>query len=90
MSSVKGLKLKTSIGEDTTLHFSVWNNGTKKAMLMHVRATLDAIKKHGHFQDYKLAQALYVAKKEVAKQAKAGLSLLDKVSEGSQDCDQGI
>jgi hypothetical protein len=36
----------------------VWNSGIKKAMLMHVMATLDAIKKHGHFQAYKEAQAL--------------------------------
>jgi hypothetical protein len=42
---MKSLQLKTSIGEDTTLHFSVWNNGTKEAMLMNVTATLDVIKK---------------------------------------------
>jgi hypothetical protein len=53
VSLMKGLQLKTSIGEDTTLHFSVWNNGTKEAMFMHVMATLDAIKKRGHFQAYK-------------------------------------
>jgi hypothetical protein len=64
VSSMKGLQLKTLIGEDTTLHFPVWNNGTKEAMLMHVTATLDAIKKRGHFQDCETAQALYVAKKE--------------------------
>jgi hypothetical protein len=77
---MKGLHLKISIGEDTTFHFSVWNNGTKEAMLMHVDATLDAIKNRGHFQDYETAQALYMAKKEAAKQAKAGLTLLDGVS----------
>jgi hypothetical protein len=80
---MKGLQLKTSIGEDTTLHFSVWSNGTKEGMLTHVMATLDAIKKHGHFQDYKTGQMLYVAKKEVAKQARAGLSLLDGASNGT-------
>jgi hypothetical protein len=49
MSLMKGLQLKTSVWEEMTLHFPVWNNGMKEAMLMHVTATLDAIKKHGHF-----------------------------------------
>jgi hypothetical protein len=75
---MKGLQLKTSIGEDMTLHFPMWYNGAKEAMLMHVTATLDAIKKRGHFQEYDTALALYVSKKEAAKQVKAGLSLLDR------------
>jgi hypothetical protein len=83
VSSKKGLQLKTSIREDTTLYFPVWNNGTKEAMLMHVMATLDVIKKHGHFQDYKTARALYVAKKEAAKQAKASPALLEGASDGT-------
>ncbi len=51
--TMKGLQLKTSISEDKTLNFSVWNSSTKEAMPMHVTATLDAIKKHGHFKAYK-------------------------------------
>jgi hypothetical protein len=35
----------------------------------------DAIKKRGHFQDYREAQGLYVAQREAAKQAKADLAL---------------
>ncbi len=50
---------------------------------MQVTATLDTIKKCGHLQAFKEAQVLYVAKKEAAKQAKAGLSLLNKVGAGS-------
>jgi hypothetical protein len=46
VSSMKGLQLITLIGEDTALHFPMCNNGTKEAVLMHVMATLDAIKKH--------------------------------------------
>ena len=80
VSALKGQHLKTSIREDMTLHLSIWHNGTKEAMLMHVIVTLDAIKKHGQFQDYETAQVLYMAKKEVAKQGKAGLSLLYGVS----------
>jgi hypothetical protein len=80
---MKGLELKTSIGEDTTLHFLVRNNGTKEAMLIHVMATLDNIKKHKYFQGYKTAQVLYAAKKKAAKQAKAGLALPDRVSNGT-------
>jgi hypothetical protein len=79
---MKGLQLKNSISKDRTLHFPMWNSGMKEAMLMHMTVTLDAIKKRGHFQAYKEAQALYVAKKEGAKQAKAGLSLLDGASKG--------
>jgi hypothetical protein len=52
VSKMKNLQLMTSIDKDTTLNFSVWyDNGTKEAMLMHVTATLDAIKKHGHFKE---------------------------------------
>ncbi len=50
---MKGLRLKTSIGKDRTLNFPMWNSGTKETMLMHVIATLDAIKKRGHFKAYK-------------------------------------
>ena len=82
VSTMKGLQLKTSISENTTLHFPMWNSGKKEAMLMHMMATLDAIKKRGHFQEYDTALALYVSKKEAAKQVKAGLSLLDKAGKG--------
>jgi hypothetical protein len=56
----------------------------KEAMLMHVTVTLGAIKKPGLFQAYKEAQALYVGKKEAAKQAKVGLSLLDGANNGTE------
>jgi hypothetical protein len=46
---------------------------------MHVGATLDAIKKRGHFKDYKEAQKLYVSQKEAVKQLQAALALLDRV-----------
>jgi hypothetical protein len=49
----------------------------KEAMLMHVTATLDSIKKCGHLKAYKEAQVLYMEKKEAVKSAKASLSLLD-------------
>jgi hypothetical protein len=48
--AMKGQHLKTHIGDDTTLHLSVWHNGTKKAMLVHVGLALDAINQCGHFQ----------------------------------------
>ncbi len=60
-----------------------YNNGTKEVFLMHVMAVLDAIKKRGHFKDYKEAQKAHVEQKEVVKSAKAGLVLLDRASEGS-------
>jgi hypothetical protein len=37
----------------------VWQeNETREAFLMHVMAVLDAIKKHGHFHDYKKLRRL--------------------------------
>jgi hypothetical protein len=53
---LRNLKTKTTIEKDTRLNFQVWRkNGTRKAFLMHVTAVLDAIKKRGHFYDYKKA-----------------------------------
>jgi hypothetical protein len=67
---MKNLQLKTSIDKDMTLNFPVWySNGIKEAMLMHVMATLDAIKKHGHFKAYNEAQAAYVEQNEAVKSA---------------------
>jgi hypothetical protein len=51
---LRNLEIKTTIKKDTTLNFPVWHkNGTRKAFLMRVMAVLDAIKKRGHFLDYK-------------------------------------
>jgi hypothetical protein len=50
---------------------------------MHVMAVLDAIKKCGHFKDYKEAQKAYVEQKEAVRSAKACLALLDRASKGS-------
>ena len=53
---LRNLKIKTTIKKDTTLNFQVWHkNGTRKAFLMHVTVVLDAIKKCGHFYNYKKA-----------------------------------
>jgi hypothetical protein len=57
-------------------------NGTKEAFLMHVTAVLEAIKKRGHFKDYKEAQQAYVEQKQLVKSARAGLALLDRASGG--------
>ncbi len=51
---------------------------------MHVGLTFDTIKKRGHFQAYNKALALYEAKEQAAKQAKADLALLDKDREGTK------
>jgi hypothetical protein len=84
VSKMKNLQIKTSIEKDTTLNFPMWyNNKTKEAFLMHVAVVLDAIKKCGHFKDYKNAQKANVEQQEVVKSAKTGLALLGKTSEGS-------
>ncbi len=77
VSALKDKHLKTMIGEDTALQLSIWHNGTKEALLMHVGLTLDMIKKHGHFKDHDKAKELDVSHKEAAKQAKAALALLN-------------
>jgi hypothetical protein len=75
---LKNLKIKTPIEKDTTLNFPVWHkNGTREAFLMHVTAVLDAVKKHGHFNDYEKAQKAYVEATKAAELAEAGLALLD-------------
>jgi hypothetical protein len=52
VKKLRNLEIKTTIKKDTTLNFPVWHkNGTWEAFLMHMTVVLDAIKKHGHFQD---------------------------------------
>jgi hypothetical protein len=84
VSKMQNLQIKTLIEKDTTLSFPVWHkNGTREAFLMHVKVVLDAIKKHGHFKDYKKAQKAYVENKQVVELAKAGLALLNGTGRGS-------
>jgi hypothetical protein len=78
VAKLRNLKIKTSIEKDTTLNFPVWHkNGTHKAFLMHVTAVLNAIKKRGHFNDYKKAEKVYKEAKKAVESARAALSLLD-------------
>jgi hypothetical protein len=75
---LRNLEIKTTIKKDTTLNFPVWHeNGTGEAFLMHVMAVLDAIKKRGHFQDYKKAEKVHEEAKKAIESARAALSLLD-------------
>jgi hypothetical protein len=54
VAKLRNLEIKTTIKKDTTLNFPVWHkNKTHEAFLMHVTVVLDAIKKRGHFHDYK-------------------------------------
>jgi hypothetical protein len=84
VSKMKNLQLKMSIDKDTTLNFPVgYSSRTKEAMLMHVAATLDVIKKRGQFKAYNETQAAYVEQKEAVNLAKASLSLLYRASKVS-------
>jgi hypothetical protein len=75
----RSMEIKTTLEKDTTLNFAVWQeNGTCKAFLMHVTAALNAIKKHGHLDDYKKAAGQYEKAKEAVETARAGLSLLQE------------
>jgi hypothetical protein len=67
--------LKTTIGVDEELSIPIWHYGMRKAFLMHVSSTLNAIEKQGTFKAYKEAHEAYVEQCKVAKQAKAALAL---------------
>jgi hypothetical protein len=78
VAKLRNLKIKTTMEKDTTLNFPVWHeNGSCKAFLMHVTVVLDAIKKRGHFNDYKKAEKDYEEAKKAVESARAALSLLD-------------
>jgi hypothetical protein len=78
VEKLRNLQIKTTIKKDTTLNFPVWhNNGTRAAFLMQVPAVLDAIKKRGHFHDYKKAKKAHDEAAKTIESARAGLSLLD-------------
>jgi hypothetical protein len=49
----------------------------REAILMHVTAVLGAIKKCGHFQDYKKAEKVHKEAKKAIESAGAALSLLN-------------
>jgi hypothetical protein len=78
VSRLRNLEIKTTIKKDTTLNFPVWQgNGMREAFLMHVTALLDAIKKRGHFYDYKKAEKVHKEARKAVESARAGLALLD-------------
>jgi hypothetical protein len=78
VAKLQNLKIKTTIEKDTTLNFLVWHeNRMREAFLMHVMAVLDAIKKHGHFQDYEKAEKVHEEAKKAVESARAALSLLN-------------
>ncbi len=82
---MQGLQIKTSLKKDNALNFPLWHkNGTSEALLMHVMAALDAIKKRGNIKDYKKAQKAYVENKQAVELAKAGLALLNGACRGSR------
>jgi hypothetical protein len=79
VARMRSMEIKTTIKKDTTLNFSVWQeNGTHEAFLMHVTAVIDAIKKHGHLDDYEKATWEYEKAKEAIESARAGLLLLEE------------
>jgi hypothetical protein len=78
VSRLRNLKIKTTIKKDTTLNFPVWQeNGTGEVFLMHVMAVLDAIKKCGHFYNYKKAEVVHEAAKKSVEPAREDLALLN-------------
>jgi hypothetical protein len=78
VAKLRNLKIKTTIEKGNTINFPVWHeNRTREAFLMHVMVLLDAIKKRGHFKDYKKVQKAYDEAKKAVESARASLSLLD-------------
>ncbi len=79
VARMRSMEIKTKLEKDTKLNFAVWQeNGTPKAFLMHATAVLNAIKKHGHLDDYKKAAGQYEKAKEAVETARAGLLLLQE------------
>jgi hypothetical protein len=79
ISKMRNMEVKTQIEKDTMLNFPVWQeNRTQEAFLMHTTAVLDAIKKRGHFGDYKKAAHKYQEANEAIKSTRSGLSLLEE------------
>jgi hypothetical protein len=82
VAKLRNLEIKTTIKKDTMLNFPVWHqNRTRKAFLMHVIVVLDAIKKHGHFNNYKKAEKDYEEATKAVESARAALPLLDGIGE---------
>jgi hypothetical protein len=85
VARLRNLQIMTLLEKDTTLNFPVWcKNWTQEALLMHVMAVLDAIKKRGHFKDYDKAQEAHDEAKKAVELAEAGLALLDRTSTGKK------
>jgi hypothetical protein len=79
VARMQSMEITTTIEKDTTLNFPVWQeNGTREAFLMHVTAVINAIKKHGHFEDYEKAAYTYEQARSAAESARAGLALLEE------------
>ncbi len=77
--------LKTTIGADAELLLPIWHCGMCEAFLMHVSSALDMITKRGTFKAYKEAHEAYLEQLDVAKQAKADMSLFTTpTSEGEK------
>jgi hypothetical protein len=84
VAKLQNLQMKTLLDKDTTLNFLVWHeNGTREASLMHMMVVLDAMKKRGHFKDYKWAQKAYEEATKAAVLVEAGLALLKGTSAGT-------
>jgi hypothetical protein len=78
VAKLRNVEIKTTIEKDTMLNFPVWHeNRTRKALLMHVTAVLDAIKKRGHFNNYKKVKKDYEEAKKAVESTRADLSLLN-------------
>jgi hypothetical protein len=78
VAKLRNMEIKTTLEKDTTLNFHVWQeNGTREGFLMHVQAVLDAIKKRGHFDDYKKAASRFKEAEEAIMSARASLLLLE-------------
>jgi hypothetical protein len=82
VARMQSLEIKTTIKNDTTLNFAVWQeNRTREAFLMHVTTVIDAIKKRGHLDDYKKVANAYKKAKKAVESARAGLALLKETGE---------
>jgi hypothetical protein len=64
--------LKTTIGADAELRLPIWHCGMRKAFLMHVSSSLNAIGKWGTFKAHKEAQEAYLCRATRSREGSKG------------------
>jgi hypothetical protein len=77
VSAYKDNHLRTQIGKGTELQVPIWHSGKRKAFLIYVGSTQEAIKKKRDFKAYSKANKAHLEHCIAIQQAQAQLAMLD-------------